>query len=699
MKSLMIEKKINDFCNSIDMDFQIDFVKEYEQIGDSPIFGGKHCGSKAEQEGAHYIAGKLKEIGVPSVEMLPFKTCKYQFNGAKIDLSNGLKKKDGRVIEAYGYASPGTDANGITAELIDMGTSYKENYSDIDAKGKIVVIKGMDGLEGENVTEQLEEAQLHGAAGILIYMVDDILDDEMIRVQYPRFIATIPVLAISKSDGEYLKVLIRNNPGMEMTMTVDADYEPEGGTSYNVLGIIPGSVSEEQIVFTAHLDHYFKCLQDNMSSCATVLGIAKAMIDSGYKPNRTICFVFHASHECGLADSKFNYIFGAYKMAHEIHPEWRGKTIAQINFEYTALKLKTLSAVSGLGCNRNILNYREYAPPLVGGFEEINCEKVPEYMVAMVTYCDLIGYITAGIPGYTNDVMSEQLNENPTSPYCGRDHSTRDNWEIFDMKALEDTARYYGGFGIYLDQLPYLVMDYSCYDERIRYALDDEAIKELENAGVKMQPYMEALASLVDSGSRLYEKLVSANNDYLKNIGEDEDLNYIKESFAEASALNREVLGMFDYLQKNLEKITTLGLMYLGSQKYMENIVMISEAIEHLKKGNIGKALSEALIYVDLLGKSICFSEELVEHRRKQSMDTEYADSRTWAKGRELKTCLTMYRLVQNLKDKKQQGKTKCTKEILQLNLAMLKELVELKRILKEETKVFNYISERSNML
>jgi len=530
-------------------------------------------------------------------------------------------------------------------------------------------------------------------------MVDDILDDGMIRVQYPRFIATIPVLAISKSDGEYLKMLIENNPGMKMTMTVDADYDPEGGTSYNVLGTIPGNVSEEQIVFTAHLDHYFRCLQDNMSSCATVLGIAKAMIDSGYKPNRTICFVFHASHECGLADSKFNYILGAYKMAHEIHPEWRGKVIAQINFEYTALKLKTLSAVSGLGCNRNISNYREYAPQLVGGFDEINREKVPEYIVAMATYCDIIGYITAGIPGYTNDVMSEQLDENSTSPYCGRDHSTRDNWEVFDTKALEDTARYYGGFGIYLDQLPYLVMDYSCYDERIRYALDDEAINELEDAGVKMQPYMEALASLVDSGSRLYEKLVSANNDYLKNVGEDESLGYIKESFNKASAINKEVLEMFDYLQKNLEKITTLGLMYLGSQKYMENIVLISEAIEHLKKGDVDKALSESLAYVDLLGKSICFSEELVEHRRKQSMDPKYAESRTWAKGRELNTCLTMYKLVQNLKAKQKQGKTKCTKEILQLNLAMLKELMELKKILKEETKVFNYISERSMAL
>ena len=50
-------------------DFLERVVREYSAIGDSRLYGGKHCGSDAEHEGARYIYEKLQEMGVEA-EML-----------------------------------------------------------------------------------------------------------------------------------------------------------------------------------------------------------------------------------------------------------------------------------------------------------------------------------------------------------------------------------------------------------------------------------------------------------------------------------------------------------------------------------------------------------------------------------------------------------------------------------------------------
>ena len=691
MKSKYIENKIAGFCDVMDMDFQEEFIREYEKIGDDPYFGGKHCGSDAEHEGSFFIAEKLREIGIPQVELLKFNGCRYQFNGAVISLQEGLYGCDGREIKAYGYASPGTGGADLTAELTDADLSVLDTYESIDVKGKIALIKGMDGLDGENATEQMEEAELHGAIGILMYMVDDILDDEMVRVQYPRYIPKIPVLAISKSDAEYLKNITETNDIVEMTLNVDADYDPEGGTTYNVLGVIPGKYSSEQIVFTAHLDHYFKCIQDNMSSCATVLGIAKAMIDSGYEPNRNICFAFHGSHECGPADGKYNYIFGAYQMVHKLKPDWQGRTIAQINFEYTALQLNKLGIASTVGNEINFVSYaEEYAPELLGGFREIN-EKIEPYTSAFAPYCDLIGYVTGGIPGYTNDVMSEQIFDN-TSPYCGRDHSTADNWEIFNINALEDTDRFYGGFGIYLDQLPCMEMDFSAHAARIRYPLDDEAVEALKGVKVDVDGLKAVLDKLTKASKELFRVQHANNTQYMKLLDDcsmnDSDTDKLhKEWFAKAKDSNRETLDIFKYFHMELDRVTPIGLLYVGSQKYMENISQIMEAIANIKKGDVTRAVKENLLEVDLLGKSLYFSKSIVDHGYRQAVAPEYAESRIWAEGRESDSCLTMYRTMRSLGRKMKSEKPGCHKEIICLMTAMLGEVRLLKKHMKSEKK------------
>ncbi|MEI3187668.1 MAG: M28 family peptidase [Lachnospiraceae bacterium] len=90
-------------------------------------------------------------------------------------------------------------------------------------------------------------------------------------------------------------------------------------------------------MFSAHYDSYFSGFQDDNTAIAMMLGIAKALVDSGFKPRNTIIFCAMAAEEWGVADSNFDWSTGAYEQVFTAHPEWVGKVIADLNFELPAL--------------------------------------------------------------------------------------------------------------------------------------------------------------------------------------------------------------------------------------------------------------------------------------------------------------------------------------------------------------------------
>ena len=647
------------FCDSIDMDYQVEFIKQYAAIGDSPKFGGKHCGSDAEHQGSEFIAEKMKEIGLQNVELLPVPTTRYQFRSAELKINiNGEE----RVIDCFGIASPGTDESGIRGEVVNAGFATKDALAANDINGKIVLMEDMSGLAGENLHEQLEEAILHGAKAVIVFGRHDMLNDETIRTQYPRVAPKVPVVTICAKDACAIAKQLEKGKVPEASLVVDAEFIPDGGVSYNVIGEIPGEASEEQIVFSGHLDHFFRCIQDNISSCATVLGIAKAMIDSGCRPKRTMLFALHASHECGPVNTRYSYLHGAYYLTHVLRPDWGGKTLMNINFEYSALKLHVLDVLISSGSDVTICGYREFAPELTGGFLTIT-DYVDNEKSAMLAYCDSGSYTTAGIPSVTNDVMSEQVMEEPTSPYCGRDHSNMDNWDIFDAKALEDTARYYGGLGIYIDLLPYAEFDFSKVTERFRKHADMGAAAE---AGIDADAVSNCLNEYEEAAKAYYEMLHSWNTADPQGAGD--------EIYKSAESLNRESLRIFNCLQEGLDKITPgYAVFCQGSLKYLENVMLLKQAIAYLSAGEGEKALEECLAYVDICGKSMYFSREIVDELQRELAAEEYADKRAWAGGKET-TCLSLYDCIDGIKSKIAAEDHNYKEEISMLGEAMASE-------------------------
>jgi hypothetical protein len=93
----------------------------------------------------------------------------------------------------------------------------------------------------------------------------------------------------------------------------------EKTTSPNVLGLLPGSdpkLADEVILLTAHLDHdgivppengdsIMNGAMDNAAGIATMLEAARAFVESGPKPKRSIMFAALTAEEDGLLGSEY----------------------------------------------------------------------------------------------------------------------------------------------------------------------------------------------------------------------------------------------------------------------------------------------------------------------------------------------------------------------------------------------------------
>ena len=84
----------------------------------------------------------------------------------------------------------------------------------------------------------------------------------------------------------------------------------------NVLAMIPGKKADEYVMVGAHFDHLgidptlngdqiYNGADDNASGVSAVLQIARAFVESGMQPERTVIFAFWDGEEKGLLGSKY----------------------------------------------------------------------------------------------------------------------------------------------------------------------------------------------------------------------------------------------------------------------------------------------------------------------------------------------------------------------------------------------------------
>ena len=261
------QDSIDAYVNEIDMDYAYDFTKTLStdtSLHDNSL-GFRTSGSDAEHRTANYLAKEMKAIGLKNVEKVPVNVDKWQYNDASLTI-------EGTDIDLMpvSYMVNGTDENGITAQIVDCGTGFAKDYEDKDVEGKIALV-GVDQFNESWIGGYIYEAYEHGAKALVTYDLDGYgrFSDDDHQIQDVCAEDVMPTTIITMSEYKQIKKALKQGHDMA-TLKVDSVMEEGNGTSYDVVGYIPGKSHDQQIIFAGHYDMYQDIFAEPVKETLTV---------------------------------------------------------------------------------------------------------------------------------------------------------------------------------------------------------------------------------------------------------------------------------------------------------------------------------------------------------------------------------------------------------------------------------------------
>lgn len=201
---------------------------------------------------------------------------------------------------------------------------------------------------------------------------------------------------------EVLSAAARSEPprfplGIEATLHTHSEHRRL--VSPNVIGILPGRdprLAGESVVLTAHLDHMgrgpavdgdtiYNGAYDNAIGVALMLEVARALMEEGRRPRRTVVFAAVTAEEKGLRGSEF--------LARHL-PASAGRPVANINLDMVLLGAPT-RRYTVLGTEHSTLR-----GPVEFAAKRMGLELVPDPRPDRVVFVrsDQYSFVRQGVP-------------------------------------------------------------------------------------------------------------------------------------------------------------------------------------------------------------------------------------------------------------------------------------------------------------
>lgn len=248
------------------------------------------AGSTNEKEAAQFIQNTLSGFGyVTDIQKFPILYYEEISWDLKIVNPSGSDELNPNIM-TY---SPGGN---VTAELVYANLGYPEDFANIDATGKIALIKRGELYFREKVANAAEA----GAVGAIIF--NNTPDNFFGTLVSP---AEIPAVSISQQEGEYLLALLDNDL---VTVNLNVDAIMVERESQNVVATKPAARDAgtgHTIIIGGHYDNVSagKGANDNASGTAVMMEVAKAL--QNYDLNADVKFLAFGAEEIGLCGSEF----------------------------------------------------------------------------------------------------------------------------------------------------------------------------------------------------------------------------------------------------------------------------------------------------------------------------------------------------------------------------------------------------------
>ena len=582
------------YYKEISAGYPLSVMNSVTQFGTNGDLGFRTAGSSAELALAGFLHDEMVEIGLKNVVMDAILVDAWEFTEAKLTFADGRGVEHEIIMASYPTQF---ECESEAFELIYAGRGTKEDYADMDAAGKLVIIDVDQALDWQ-VHWPAYQAKLKGAAAVIAVNTDGygMYDDFTLYVGSYRGPKDAPVFTVSRREGEALKKLIGNSEegSLSVTLTADSRIMP-GEKAYALIGEIPGAAGDV-IYMTAHYDGFFYSFDDNASGVGAVLGIAKGLIDSGYVPEKTMRFVLHPAKEWGLSDSRYPWSFGSYQTMKK-HPEWAENAFALINIDGGVTSLRA----GGI----NIRTSFEISE--IAGMIGYNVEGSPfdniEFISKASAYADDFPYAQKGIP-----VIS--------SGFSGADEEYREvnhtNMDAGDYFLNEDAIHYalklYGTYLLEFDRLLVKPADYypfftsmSGYVKPLKDKLNADAF---ESAIYNAADASRDLTALIEKG---------------------------KISAADADFLNNQLYRISKSIQEKLLTLSFEDEVIFAHERYLKNVGMIEAAVGELRNGDGKKAVLDYLVEVDMNKYAYYFDKEAYDYFVNQLLGADARNS--WGTG------------------------------------------------------------------
>lgn len=489
------------------------------------------------------------------------------FNGASITFKNAGGKEVTAVLGGYQTT---IHAENEELELVYVGRGTEKDYEGIDVKGKLVLYE-INQEEDWWINYPAMQAKNKGAlCSIAMREFNDMGDDtgDRIGVQDICGSADAPALAISSKDCKMLKKAIKKygdgSDGASIKVKFTADSQvTENATSHNVWGEIPGETPETIFVFS-HIDGYFHSQYDDAQGCAISLGIAKALIDSKYIPDKTIRFCFHGAEEWGREGSEYDWSAGAYEEIVNNHPDWVEGGFCIINNDggYTVEG----STAKGINCAPEL---KKFVKSSVGGMNKTG--KYDWSYNPPSTGTEDFMWAQKGIPAIV-------CADGESSEYDDRAyHSSFDSWEKtpLDEEGYEEVLDTFGKLVIDLDACSVRPMNFTARIKEFERSLSKDAGDSFDNILAEAYDAAKALESRIDE---------------VEKSGDKEAAIEMNKQIQEVYLAFQDALVGLDYIDVECENRNLM---------YQENLECINGAIKALNKGNIQEAYDDWISGID----------------------------------------------------------------------------------------------------
>lgn len=678
----------------IDIDYSYRLAKRMEQFRSNEILGYRSAGSRAEFETGEMLKKEMESIGLSDVTKDAITVDGWEFKKAVLHFT----AEDGTAHEVQlgAYQTTFVTDGPEEFELMYLGKGTASDYEGKDVTGKLVLVD-INQRDEWWINYPVYQAHLKGARALIAVQCGGYgeIDDEALNAQDIAGPENAPAFSISRKDANALKQLLHVEEGVagneSIKILLDSDTRVmRDCTTYNIVGRIPGLHPDRMVMLSAHYDSYFSGFQDDNTAIAMMLGIAKALVDSGFKPRNTIIFCAMAAEEWGVADSNFDWSTGAYEQVFTAHPEWVGKVIADLNFELPALAHGTRARI------RSCYEYTQFLEDYLSELPELTRAYPEETRITapIETWSDDFSIAISGIPSMVNDFTGGSFME---THY----HSQFDNDEFYDAQVYRLHHELFALLIVALDETAVVPLCFAPVMHHAFHGLDDNDLDFSENSkhglhsgidafGMDLEFQISSLCDLLRIAEqkvwRDYDDLEVSNNLYRHLLNEGENAQ-AEELFEKARKTENLLLERFKKTQDALVRIDWYGNVLYPHEILLKNLKLVSGSIHALQNRRLSSALRR-LYQVDNNAYAFMFDEDVYNHFTNYVLH-QPKERLKWGYGR-LMPHENLYGLVKSLLKKQETGETDYEDELRRLteirdnqHKLLAETLEELSRLIK----------------